>query len=87
MTRTEIAARVNRLLTLREAVDDELKQLANIARTADAPRKTATCGTDSGYYRHRRRSEEPCRGCRRAHADDVRARYWLAKVRDEQAAS
>jgi hypothetical protein len=27
----------------------------------------AACGTDSGYFRHRRSGEAPCRDCTRAH--------------------
>jgi hypothetical protein len=31
--------------------------------------RTAQCGTDSGYYRHRRKlNEEPCDACKAAHA-------------------
>jgi hypothetical protein len=39
-------------------------------------RKVAQCGTDSGYYRHRRRRHEPaCEACLLAHrvAESVRA--------------
>ena len=40
-----------------------------IARIAPyQPRPTvAKCGTDSGYYRHRRADEEACSACREAH--------------------
>ena len=31
-------------------------------------RYTATCGTDSGWYRHRRAHEAACEPCRAAHA-------------------
>jgi WhiB family redox-sensing transcriptional regulator len=32
----------------------------------------AICGTDSGYYRHRRNREATCAACRAAHADAAR---------------
>jgi len=32
-------------------------------------RRRAQCGTDSGYFRHRRYDETPCHDCREAHCD------------------
>lgn len=32
------------------------------------PRRPAACGTDSGYFRHRRSDEEACDPCKAAHA-------------------
>jgi hypothetical protein len=37
-------------------------------------RKVALCGTDSGYSRHRRRGEQPCQPCTRAHSADGQTR-------------
>jgi hypothetical protein len=38
-------------------------------------RTIAACGTDGGYYRHRRiTNTEPCEACKRAHADWKRQR-------------
>jgi len=38
-------------------------------------RQPAKCGTDGGYYRHRRiTNTEPCDACKRAHADWKRQR-------------
>lgn len=34
----------------------------------------AACGTDSGYFRHRRLAETPCDGCRAAHAASDKVR-------------
>jgi WhiB family redox-sensing transcriptional regulator len=38
-------------------------------------RALAVCGTDSGYFRHRRLGTEPCTPCRDAHADSEFARH------------
>lgn len=44
------------------------------------PRRPAECGTDSGYYRHRRQlKDEPCDDCRRAHAEATRVGKNLRK--------
>ena len=40
----------------------------------------AACGTDSGYYRHRTRGEEPCPDCRAAHA--AKGRDWSRRARE-----
>lgn len=48
------------------------------------PEVHAICGSNSGYQRHLKRDEEPCRPCRDAH--NV---YWAAYIADhpEQAES
>lgn len=36
----------------------------------------AICGTDAGYYRHRRKHKEPaCEACKEAHREAERARH------------
>lgn len=40
----------------------------------------AVCGTDSGYFRHRTRGEEPCPDCRAAHA--AKQRDWSRRARE-----
>ena len=42
--------------------------------TVERQDERAACGTEPGYSAHRRRSEEPCRPCRDAHADAKRMR-------------
>lgn len=37
----------------------------------------AACGTDAGYYRHRRQDTEPCAGCKEAHTRSTRSRLGL----------
>lgn len=37
-------------------------------------RVVAECGTDSGYFSHRRRNEDPCTQCRLAHNEANRGR-------------
>ncbi len=45
-------------------------------------RRPAKCGTDAGYYRHvRALREEPCAGCRAAHAKAEYDRKMRAKAR------
>lgn len=45
-------------------------------------RNEAKCGTDSGYYRHRRQKRElACDECLRAHREAERARAARAKER------
>lgn len=39
----------------------------------------AACGTDSGYYRHRRNGETACEPCRMAHT--VASANWQARNR------
>ena len=34
-----------------------------------APPRTARCGTDAGYKRHRKLGQDACDACRQAHAD------------------
>ena len=41
-------------------------------RRADASRKPIAHGTDGGYRQHQQRGEEPCDGCRAAHANKTR---------------
>lgn len=45
-----------------------------------ARRSVAECGTDAGYYRHRRRDKtEPCKACLTAHASATRRKEPLPK--------
>jgi hypothetical protein len=44
-------------------------------------RPPARCGTDSGYYRHRRHGEPACTACLAAHATTGRVRYHQPGMR------
>lgn len=44
-------------------------------------RKRAACGTDSGYYHHRRRGEQACDPCLKARAEAEARRYARKKAR------
>ena len=37
------------------------------------------CGTDAGYFRHRKLKEEQCQPCKDAHAAATARCYWAAK--------
>lgn len=66
-------SRLDRLRELRRKVDEEILRELN----ARPHRKAAECGTDSGYYRHRRALHEPaCDDCKAAHRAAENARYW-----------
>lgn len=41
-----------------------------------------TCGTDSGYQRHRRQYEDPCDACWEAHSVAESARYSRRRARE-----
>lgn len=85
----EIKRRMEALTDLRKRVDDELLVLADEAMTADIPGQTRRsrfvtpeCGTETGYQRHRTRSET-CEECKAAHAAHERvkaARRRLARM-------
>lgn len=64
------------LLATRDRLDAEIARRGRVRATV------ATCGTDSGYYRHRRMNTPACDPCRAAHAAATRARV----VRKEAAA-
>lgn len=45
--------------------------VVGVAEIRQGPRKRASvarCGTDAGYYRHRRHGEDACAACRAAHS-------------------
>lgn len=44
------------------------RKLLGAERTRAIRARVALCGTDSGYYRHRRERESPCDACKAAHA-------------------
>lgn len=87
MTEIERLARVAKLRNLQAAIDAELANLvaaaalvsvnerARLRRESRANWGSAKCGTDGGYYRHRRSlREDPCDDCRAAHAAAEKAR-------------
>jgi hypothetical protein len=86
MTARERAARLVKLYELRGALDDEIHDIeaamANEVAFVKAARESsnskariASCGTDSGYYRHLRRLKQPaCPACLAAHAAVTRER-------------
>jgi hypothetical protein len=47
------------------------------------PPRHALCGTESGYTKHRRRSEHPCGDCKAAHAAATAVRKARAKAHQE----
>lgn len=88
MTARDRAQRLIKLYTVRENITDEIRALeATMAAEQEAVARArklsgkreqkALCGTDSGYFRHRRRlSEAACPSCLIAHrvAERERAR-------------
>lgn len=44
--------------------------------------RRAECGTDSGYFRHRRYDEDICGDCREAHSAAESARYSRRRARE-----
>lgn len=74
--------RYQELVALRRKVDRELARLEKLARKRPATRaKVAACGTDAGYSRHRKRAEDACDACKRAHSDYEKARAYRASRR------
>ena len=70
-------------------IANEARQLARIKKAARqigasvGKAKTAQCGTDSGYYRHRRQlNEAACTACLIAHRLAERARAERRALRD-----
>lgn len=49
-------------------------QRRQIRRADGGGRRVAACGTDSGYYAHRRRSEPACQACKDEHSAAERRR-------------
>lgn len=81
------------LAACRELLREELTMSATMKAAGGGPRGTwagkligkkpaAKCGTDSGYFLHRRTSEDPCPDCREAHSMAESARYQRRKVRE-----
>jgi hypothetical protein len=49
-------------------------------------RRVARCGTDSGYYRHLRRTKtKPCAACKSAHSQAVWRRFLARQERERKA--
>lgn len=83
----QIDARILRLLDLRRAVDAELSRLANMPRPNSriVGKGEAACGTESGWFHHRRVTKtDPCPACRAARNAAERARYARRKRRQRQ---
>lgn len=63
------------------------KAAAAKAGVKTSHRVVALCGTDSGYFRHRRQLHEPpCDACRLAHAAAEKARATARRLAAEGAA-
>ena len=71
--------RLDQLYTLRAKIDHQIAtEVGRMEAAAEAQRERlaglnrrgwAECGTDGGYYRHRRTlSEDACSACKRAHS-------------------
>lgn len=94
MSAHQRAARLVKLYELRAQIDAEIHDIeavmaneaAFVARAREASRtkaRVASCGTDSGYYRHVRRLRQPaCPACLAAHALVTRER--AAKKREQE---
>lgn len=63
-------ARIEAERTAARKAREEAREAATHVRR----RTVATCGTDSGYYRHRRVGTTPCLACKQAHAEATRRR-------------
>ena len=86
------SAKLDELFALRERVDREIaREVARVEAAATAARERADdllrrdryCGTDTGYYYHRRKFGEPaCGPCRAAHAKAEAARQRRKRLRE-----
>lgn len=91
------AERLSKLYGLRAAIEEEIHdieasmvneaEMVRQAREQHRPRASvAPCGTDSGYYRHLRRTKQPaCPACLAAHAAVTRERAARKKTAREAA--
>ncbi len=88
--------RLDQLYTLRAKIDHQIAtEVGRMEAEAKAQRdrlrrhrraSRVECGTDSGYYRHRRTLAEPaCEDCLRAHRQAERDRARRAKLKTEVA--
>lgn len=57
------------------------RKLLAAERTRAVRARVALCGTDSGYYRHRRERETPCDACKAAHAAAFASRSRPSRAR------
>jgi WhiB family transcriptional regulator, redox-sensing transcriptional regulator len=67
----------------------EVPEPVAVEAPAKAPRKTAECGTVSGYHRHSRLKEPYCDPCKTAKSEAMRT-YWAnkgRKIQEEKAAA
>lgn len=63
-----MVTRLEQLRELRDRVDEEIQK--ELAALREHKRGRAKCGTDSGYYRHRRTlGEDACTACKAAHRE------------------
>ena len=87
MSREEVA-RLNRLRLLKARVDTELADLEwRTGQPAPQRRRHAICGTDSGYYHHRRIDRGPaCEPCKKAHAQAERDRARRVRIDEAEVA-
>lgn len=86
-TPQQVNARVLQLLELRRRIDGELALLASQPAPRKSTRSEPSCGTESGYYHHRRITKtDACPACKAAHTAADRARYARRKARERRAA-
>lgn len=75
---------LDNLYALRRKVEQEIAAVETRIREQRSRRPrsiVAECGTDGGYYRHRRTvGEAACADCKRAHRDYERERARRAKA-------
>lgn len=73
--------RLNELLATRAHIDAEIERIQAAIAPNDGRRRIATCGTESGYSKHRRTGEESCEACKKAWRDGERRRAARRKMR------
>lgn len=85
-------SRLDDLYALRGRIEDQIRrEVAALERIAQEQRDRAErtlhrpgwaeCGTDGGYYRHRRTlKEKPCNACKTAHSQAERDRAVRRRV-------
>ena len=56
-----------------ERAERKFNRIAKQERKRPTPALVASCGTRSGYKRHRKNGEVPCDECKRAQTEGVRA--------------
>lgn len=76
MMLTPRADRLRELYRVKRRITDEIARLKKSEAETPLPITTHwTCGTNSGYHRHRRDQEPPCERCKVAHCEAEKISY------------